>query len=391
MDIYQNGIPLPINVKIAKFKKALKKNRIVTLNSAMHDDHVAAYTAWLEVGGNIFVKSPLLPAEQATFLDLQVKKHTQDNTIIFHTSGTTGVPKLITHTQKQFNQTIKMTRNAMGWEKNTKFLNFIPAFTSGFWHIVIPSLIYNDSSLILGSKETICNDFQADANLTILVPALIDQLRIKRQSIDLSKFSKICSGASQVLNRHAKWCFDNNAKVFNHMYGMTEICSPILHRETSSLDEYVEYLNLSPIADNEFKLVDKELWVKGPSLCEGSGEWFQTNDLWEEDNEKIKFVGRKNDVVKINGYQCSLLLIENTAEEKTTLGDTIAIKRNSLGSDWVELFYTNKHAIINKKELKSIFEPIVPKCNIPKRYTYIDQIPRNAYGKKTRHLLPTYQ
>jgi O-succinylbenzoic acid--CoA ligase len=378
---------VPFKETIAYAKQQLKNNQVYVLSSNDHVDHISAYVAWKEVGGNIFIKSPMLPIEQSKILDETIKNINVKNSISFHTSGTTGLPKLITHTEKQFQQVIKMATNAMGWNKNSKFLNFIPAQTSGFWNLVIPPLVKHDSTLVLGSKETLIDDFKKDVNLIHLVPALIDQLRIRNVEVDLSKFDKVCTGASQVLKRHAEWCFNNKAKIFNHMYGMTEICSPILCKEAIDIDDDVEYMRLTPLSDTEFKIEETCLYVKGESLYEGADEWFQTNDLWEQKSDMIKFIGRTDDIVKVNGFQCSLLLLENTIEEKTNLGDTISVVRNSLGSDWVELFYTNANAVIDKKHLNSILEPILYKHNIPLKYTYIEQIPRNIYGKKTRYIL----
>jgi o-succinylbenzoate---CoA ligase len=387
MKILKQNKELSLQDAVTFAKTQLTTKHIYTIASADHIDHIAAYIAWKEVGGNIFIKSSGLPKNQSEILDEKIKDLNFNNSISFHTSGTTGIPKIVTHKEKQFQQVVKMTTNAMGWDQQTKFLNFIPATTSGFWNLVIPPLINYDATLVLGSRETMMNDFKEDVNLTHLVPALIDQLRIKDIKVDLSKFDKLCTGASQVLRRHAEWCFNNNAKIFNHMYGMTEICSPILCKEAANIDDDVEYMNLSSISDNEFKIENECLYVKGESLCENSEEWLQTNDLWEQKGNMIKFIGRSNDIVKINGYQCSLILLENTIEENTDIGDTIAVVRNSLGSDWIELFYTNDKATIDKNFFKTLLEPIVPRCNIPLKYTYINQIPQNIYGKKTRYVL----
>jgi acyl-coenzyme A synthetase/AMP-(fatty) acid ligase len=378
---------LPFAHKVDSFRKQLQSTKILTLCSAEHIDHIAAYIAWLEVGGNIFVKSALLPVEYGKTLDRLVAVQNCENSVIFHTSGTTGVPKLVIHTARQFQQAAKMATHAMQWNPHTKFLNFFPASTSGFWHIVIAPLVHHDATVLLGHKETVVDDLRLDANLVVLVPALIDQLRIRNAPVSLQKFSKVCSGASQVLPRHAQWCFDHGAVIFNHMYGLTESCSPILHRASSEFDEFVTYLDLTPVSDSEFRLVDGELHIKGLSLCEGSPEWLETNDLWEECDGKIRFAGRKNDIVKINGFPCSLLLVENTAEEKTDLGDTLAVVRNSMGSDWIELYYTNRDAVIDKKKFAKMFEPTLFRCNIPKKYTHIDHIPRTGLGKKQRGIL----
>jgi acyl-coenzyme A synthetase/AMP-(fatty) acid ligase len=177
------------------------------------------------------------------------------------------------------------------------------------------------------------------------------------------------------------------------MYGATEIGSPILNRATTYPDNFVEYLEMSDTINNQFKIVDDELYVRGQSVCVNykdfshEDDWFKTNDLWEQEGNLIKFIGRSNDIVKINGYQCSLLLIESLIEDKTNLGESLAIPRNLMGSDYIEVAYTNKDANIDKKELSKMLEIYLQDCNIPRKYTYVESLPKTSLGKKIRDVL----
>jgi acyl-coenzyme A synthetase/AMP-(fatty) acid ligase len=163
-----------------------------------------------------------------------------------------------------------------------------------------------------------------------------------------------------------------------------------LSHKTTAKDQNSHYLNFTPTCDNTYKLVGEELYVRGQSVCETfkefkhDGDWFSTGDLWHTRGNLYEFKGRNNDIVSINGYQCSLLLNENATEERTSLGESIAIVRNRLGSDWIEVFYTNPKVNIDQKKLKQIYSAVLPEYAIPKKYTYIKQIPRSSLGKKIR-------
>lgn len=393
MKIIQNNTEIDLTNHIKTAEKTLQTNNVYVVNTADYIEHIAAYIAWTKVGGNIFVKSTLLPEHQSKILDEKIKDYPYQNTICFHTSGTTGVPKLVVHSVEQMNQFAIMSTNNMGWDSETKFLNYIPAATSGFWHIVLPPALTHNATIVLGARDNLIENFNEDVNLVILVPALLDMIRINNINLDFSKFKRICCGASQVLKRHAETAFNLGAKEFNHMYGATEIGSPILHRATTHVDEYVEYLEMEDTVATQFKIVDDELYVKGQSLCVNykefshEDEWFKTNDLWEQQGNLIKFAGRSNDIVKINGYQCSLLLIESLIEDKTNLGEALAIPRNSMGSDYIELVYTNKDSKIDKKELATMLEVYLPNRNIPRKYTHVESLPKTSLGKKIRNVL----
>lgn len=390
--IRNNQLCCNISNQIKEYKKQLQEQKVFTLSTLDHIKHIAAYIAWKEVGGNVLVKNPYMPKEISEFVDQKILNFEYENSIIFLTSGTTGYPKIIVDTNKQFESLIEVTTDTMNFDSSSKWLNVLPAFTSSFWHIVIPCLVEYDASIVLGSRETVIEDLNQDVNLSVFVPAMIDQLRLFKVPIDLSKLDNVISGASAVLKRHVEFLFERGVKRFTHLYGATETMTPLLARTTTEPDEFCEYLELKPLdKETQIKLVNNELWVKGPTICENfkqldhSDDWFKTGDIWEQTEDLIRFVGRKNDIVKINGLQVNLLLIETVSENRTDLGETLAVVRSSFGTQWIELLYTNKNSQIDKNKFKEIFEPILYKYCIPKKYTYIESIPRNPTGKKLRN------
>ena len=391
MNIIRNNELCNINDQIKECKKQLQEQKVFILSTPDHTEHIATYIAWKEVGGNVLVKNPYMPKEISEFVDQKISNFEYKNSIIFLTSGTTGYPKTIVDTNKQFESLIKVATDTMNWNSSSKWLNVLPAFTSAFWHMVIPCLVEYDASIVLGSRETVLEDLNQDVNLSAFVPAMIDQLRLSKIPIDLSKLDNFFSGSSAVLKRHVEFVFERGLKRFTQVYGATETMTPLLARTTTEPDEFCEYLEFKSLdANTELKLVGGELWIRGSTICENfkqldhSGDWFKTGDIWEQNNDLIRFVGRTNDIVKINGFQANLLLIESVSENRTDLGETLAVVRSSFGTQWIELLYTNKNSQIDKNKFKEIFEPILYKCCIPKKYTYIESIPRNATGKKVR-------
>jgi len=392
MKIIQNQQEINITSHVKLAETQLKDSKIYVVNTQNYIEHIAAYIAWTKVGGNIFVKSTILPEKQSEILDEKISNYSYKNSICFHTSGTTGVPKLVVHTKKQMDSIALMATKHMRWEENTRFLNFFPASTSGFWHIVLAPALYNNSTIVLGSRETLIENLNEDVNYTILVPSLIDMIRMNNMPVDLSRVKRVGTGASAVSKRHAEILFSLGATEVNQLYGATEIGSPSLYKSSTSIDDYPDYLELKNTDISEFKLVNNELYVKSKTLCvnykdfSSDGEWFKTNDLWEQKGNLVKFAGRSNDIVKLNGYQCSLLLIESTIENNTNLGEVLAIPRNKMGTDYIEVAYTN-NTIINKQTLNSMLETHVPVYSIPRKYTYVESLPKTSLGKKIRNVL----
>ena len=338
------------------------------LCSVDHYEHISAYKNWKENGGDVAIISPWLPKKQQDYLIEKFNQAEKNNNIFMHTSGTTGMPKLIKFTHADFERIRKKSDKSIGWNENTRFLNLLPAFTSGFWHIVIPSAIEHNSEIIFSSKETIKEGLKQKPNEVITVAGMLDQLRINQIPFPFEMFNKICCGASQILDRHVDYVFDNGGKAFNNLYGATEIGSPVLSNLTYKKSEYSKWLT----ADELCEFDNGELIYNG----------HRTGDKFIVDGNMIKYAGRTNDIVKINGYTCNLLDIENIIEEHIGQGMALAIPKNKMGTDYIEVEYT--HGTIDQSKLKTILLENIPSCNVPKKYTKVENIKLNALNKKIR-------
>jgi acyl-coenzyme A synthetase/AMP-(fatty) acid ligase len=158
-------------------------------------------------------------------------------------------------------------------------------------------------------------------------------------------------------------------------------------------DQYYDHTDLSALTNGvELKLVDRELWVRSPSLCENfksfshEGEWRRTGDLWQEQQSLIKFIGRTDDVVKINSYTANLLEIE-TWWESRDLGECVAKCRSIGGNDYIELVHTKNFDSSTKENFKAQSKEVFPLCNVPAKFTQVPAIPKTSLGKKQRHLI----
>jgi acyl-CoA synthetase (AMP-forming)/AMP-acid ligase II len=282
------------------YKAKLKEYPMVAVDSTDHLEHIAAYQAWLEVGGNIFVLNPMLDGLIRTELLINANKKASELTskVFFHTSGTTGAPKLVVHGVKQFKQAVLRQTIGMEIDSDTSFMNTIPPFTSGFWFVVMPALFEHNSNMYLANQQNINDVAKEDVNIAFLTPNVINYLIDNNIQLPLSKFKMVQSGASKVLNSHVTYLKAMKLNRFNHMYGSTEATAPILQRKTNLPDDMFDWLDLSPIGDNTFKFVDGQLYVGGASLCDNHEElgsidgYLPSGDLFTQKDNMIKFERR---------------------------------------------------------------------------------------------------
>ena len=389
MRIFKAGNQINLDEEIRVAERLLKENKIYILETLDHLQHIAAYVAWKNVGGNIFVLNPQAFENDKTYLRECAATLNVKDSIVFHTSGTTGRPKLVVHTEKQFNWGIRANTEQVGWNSNTRYLNLHPASTIAMWNMVISLAHHYHADLTLGDPSNVPNEIVGrSANI---VPAIIDRLRQAGANMDLSQSDFITSGAGQVLDRHVQYLFDNGAKYFCGFYGLTETFVPTLTRVSHHYDEHTICFNPVGINGDNVKLTDDgELLVFGPSLCENwqtmktIDGWFATGDLFTVNNAGLLvYNGRNDDIVKIHGYKANLLELEQLIEEKTDLGRSLALLKDDGYGEYIELFYSNQTQVDTEK-LTAVMVGQVPKYAFPKKYTYIKEIPTSLYGKKSR-------
>lgn len=382
--------------KVKFYSRHLQSKELLILKSNNSLDHIAAYLAWQDNLGKILVVAPMMPEidQENLIKSMESFEHVDDG-VFFHTSGTTGFPKLIQHGRTQFSMFEKMGGNAFDFTSQTKFLSILPPFTSGFWFIVIPSFCKLRFNLYISSRETIVRDLQnANCNNTIIVPNVINFIKSSNIIINFSNFETIGMGGAPILEKHPQYFFDNGAKKCVVAYGTTENGTPLLARKIFKEDSFYNYFDLNPThSDIELKLVEKELWVKSPSNCNNFksfkhvDEWKCTGDLWEEENGLIKFLGRNDDLIKMNGFFTNLFGIESWIENNTNFGECLATVKSIGGNDYIELFHTNYVDKSDKNKLSEEMLKFFPRCELPKRFKFVNELPKNAMGKKQRHLL----
>lgn len=388
MIIIDNGLSVNFNEIVKKYKNELRTKKTILLSTLDHVEHLSAYMAWREVGGNILIQSPLAPKLHKDYFAEILPTLDYENTIFMPTSGTTSIPKIVANDMGYYDIVANISKDWLGWNKDSVFMNFVPAPTSGFWHAFMPAVVDTDSKIIIGQKETLQIDLFTDASHIVMVPAMVDMLRIRKLDVNFAKYDTVAVGSAQVLDRHVEYVFDNGCKEFTHLYGITEGGVPTLRNKTSSPSIDSRCLQHTNEYGIETRLENGELLIKGSTLCNNIEElgaqdgWYRTGDLFEEVGDKIMFVGRTNDIVKINGYKANLLVIENTIEELTDIEECVAIVCNRLGSDYVELQYVGE--IGNTSKLVNQLSVLLPPCNIPKRFIKIDKVPRNTLNKKIR-------
>lgn len=381
MKIIYQGSFVDIEPRVKEFSRQLQDMKAVRVCSIDSKEHIAAYIAWRRVGGRVIIETP--SHDQLTrdrLFDTAIHAMPNNHVCLF-TSGTTGYPTPRFHSAVHDALYAKMATKAMLMDADTNFLSYLPPFTSGLWHLVLPAWYKHKFTLTLGDRSNIANDVTSGPNLTIFVPNMIDM--IAHANIDLSRLLVLC-GASQIHERHGHIVFSKGARGFVTAYGATEFGSPILFQRWERPEGYQPTFDLSnTIEDVEVTFnQNNELCVSGPSLSYGLEAPYCSHDVFDIDGAHVTFLGRSVELTKLNGHNVCLPAVEEEIKTIAGIRDCILHIHTKAGVDYLSCTYENDVCVDIKRDLQGRMD----KRTIPLRYNFVSSLERTALGKKVRRV-----
>ena len=286
--------------KIKNYEDKLRSFPMIVLNTLDHLEHIAAFLAWQSVGGNVAIINPALDkASQAQLLvQANAAACNVKNKLFFHTTGTTGQPKLVVHGERQVSYSASQEHLFIDDSSAIKFLNFLPASSVGFWFVAMASIIKNDGEISFITKENLRRINEAGANCSAIPPSVINLLSAEEICPDLSKFNLVITGASKVEHGHIETLFSWGVPITSALYGSTECGVPLVFNRHTCFNELADCYEFNAAVWTLSG--SNELMVSGESICDNHIEFGSVNgyipsgDIFEMVGDHIRFRKRKN-------------------------------------------------------------------------------------------------
>lgn len=355
-------------------------------------------------------------AQKDTFSDADTTVAATPDTLayVIYTSGSTGSPKGVSITH--FSLANYITWGASHYFNEGDEASF-GLFTSLSFDLTVTSLflplIKGDSLHIFDSDEDIsellAQYLKADIKAIKLTPAHITI--IGSLGIDGIAIEKAIVGGDILHTTHIKILkkLNPNIKIYNE-YGPTEATVGCIVHEVALDEENV--LIGKPIANMEAYVLNKslglapigvtgELFLAGEGLAQGylnnptltaekfiphpfkQGEKvYTTGDLafWTADGN-LKFLGRKDNQVKVQGYRIELGEVEHTLLQNETIKEVVvlAIENDFKEKELVAYFTSSKRE--DEAALRSHFKGLQPEYMVPASFIQLDEFPLTSNGK----------
>ena len=347
-----------------------------------------------------------------------------DNMYLLYTSGTTGKPKGVTITHRNFHNYVLGISKVVTYSKDKNILSMASISFDVFGYELWATIL-NGLTLVLTTNEE-QNDFvklndlmiKNKVNIIYGTPSKIQSLMSASNFIDSFKLLTDIGIGGENLNlsfvKNIKLI--TSAKIYN-MYGPTEATVGCCAKEISPSDKVITIgkpmANVKfYVLDNNFNLcppgIKGELYISGDGISKGyygrddlnkksfipdifykNKTMYKSGDIvsWTKSGELI-FYGRADSQIKIRGYRIELSEIEKVLHTHPFIKSCAVINYKHNERDFLCCYYTSDFTIQNY-ELKIFLAKKLPNYMIPSYFIAMQSLPLTVNGKLDRKKLPS--
>ncbi len=339
---------------------------------------------------------------------------------ILYTTGTTGTPEGIIHTNRSHYATVENIFSTINMpEKNVALIaaplnhsfalrRFYANIVHGSSIVIIENIIPLENFFNMLKKYRVTSIAMNPSALAIILKGSKNLLAEYKNQLDYIEFSS--SPLKIDILKEAIFMLPNT-KMYN-IYGSTEAGCLTGYNNTQYLEQTgcIGYANINSdiyILDDNYNIIDgfgKDnagfLAVKGPIIMKGylnnkinshkvlSKGYYITQDIVYKDSKNFYYLlGRQSDIIPIGGLKVAPDEIEDVIKKCKGITDCACIgKDNELAGQVPVLFITINSEYDSKELYKFIKDKLEPyKC--PKEIRIIDEIPKTFNGKILRRKL----
>jgi malonyl-CoA/methylmalonyl-CoA synthetase len=349
----------------------------------------------LPVGGGAGHRPPALDAARP-----------EDPALIGYTSGTTGTPKGAVLSHGNLLASSESVRLAWRWTGDDRLVLALPLFhIHGLGVGLHGTLLAGGSAVLLPrfDPDAVLDAAAAhDATLFFGVPTMYARLAASPRLGELGRLRLCVSGSAPLPPAVFDRLAAGSGQRILERYGMTEtgmnVSNPYDGERRPGTVGF-------PLPGVELRLASGgEVQLRGPNVFGGywgrpeatadafTGDgWFRTGDIGEHDPDGyLRLVGRARDLIITGGLNVYPREVEDVLLQHPAVGE-VAVA-GTPDAEWGEVVTAwivpaRQAAPPPDDDLAGFAAGRLAKFKCPRRFVYVDSLPRNALGKILRHEL----
>jgi fatty-acyl-CoA synthase len=336
----------------------------------------------------------------------------EDICCLLYTSGTTGKPKgvMVPHRMMAWNG----YNTAMCWQLREDDVSpiFTPLYHAGGLGAFLFPLFSIGGTIVLHAgfdPDEIWRALERERCTVVLGVPTIYKLLMEApgfQTADLSSVRWLISGGAP-LPLYIIEAYHRRGVAFKQGYGLTEVgvnCFSMTVEESvrkkGSIGKpmmFTEARAAGPDGSEVAAGEVGELWLRGPHVCRGywndpeataaaldADGWFHTGDLARRDEDGFYYIaGRQKDMLisgGVNVYPAEIeaeLLLHPAVQDAAVVG----VPDPTWGEVGAGCVVLRRAGSVTGDELAAFLSAKLARYKIPRRWLFLDALPRTAYGK----------
>lgn len=338
------------------------------------------------------------------------------NALMIYTSGTTGKPKGVVMTHFQIDSQIRSLSLAWEWEESDRILNVLPMHhVHGLINITCCAL-YNGATVEMfpsfDASQVYHRMCSGELTLFMAVPTIYHKLISYFESLSadqqqqwqekMSSFRLMVSGSAALPIPVLERWKEISRHTLLERYGMTEIGMALSNplngeRRAGTVGQPLPFVEVKIMDEDGQEITQSEtageLYVKGPTVFKEywnrpqatkkafSDAWFKTGDVVAKSEDGYyKILGRmSSDIIKSGGYKISALEIENQILAHPNVKECAVVSLPD--EQWGEVIAAAIIGSVTEEELREWLNKKLANYKQPKRYLFVNELPKNAMGK----------
>jgi malonyl-CoA/methylmalonyl-CoA synthetase len=355
----------------------------------------------LVVGPGVDVPHP--PGGPAPVLDAV---RPEDPAILGYTSGTTGTPKGAVLSHGNLLASSESVRLAWRWTGDDRLVLALPLFHIHGLGVGLHGTLLTGATAVLLPRfdpDAVLDAVAAhDATLFFGVPTMYARLAGSPRLGELGRLRLCVSGSAPLPPAVFDRLADGSGQRILERYGMTEtgmnVSNPYDGERRPGTVGF-------PLPGVELRLGrDGEVQVRGPNVFGGYWKrpdataaaftddgWFKTGDIGEHDPDGyLRLVGRAKDLIITGGLnvyprEVEDVFLEHPAVAEVAVAGTADPEWGEIVTAWI--VPTPGATRPKDVELAGFAADRLARFKCPRRFVFVDALPRNALGKVLRHEL----
>lgn len=357
---------------------------IILLDSDFTDSELVNLTGFSEYEEftQLIDKSSFSLLRDKVELIEKLRKTCDDWKVTLYTSGTTGIPKKVTHNFNSITRFVKVS------ERNTNSIwgfAYNPTHMAGIQVFFQALLNGNTIVRLFGlSPNEIHSEIKENSITHISATPTFYRLLLPCEET-FQSVERITSGGEKFNEKtimQLKGIFPN-AKITN-VYASTE-AGTLFASDNEIFSIKSEYEHLIRVKNNEL-LVHSSLMGSSDINIE---EWYNTGDLIETVSEnplKFRFISRKSDMINVGGYKVNPLEVEETILTLTGIQNVrVYSKSNSVLGNIICCEVVCDNEQISESSIRTFLQSKIQEFKIPRIIRFVGKLSTTRTGKIKRN------